>query len=102
MIKLIFRDGDDTREIEAHEGQTLLAAAQASGIDLEGACGGQLACATCHVYVAPDWAKALPRMKPDEVDMLDLAEHWRPTSRLGCQIVLDETLNGLELELPLE
>lgn len=100
MIKLIFRDGEEMREVMAEPGQTLLVAAQGAGIDLEGACGGQLACATCHLYVGRSWRDKLPKMKPDEAEMLELAPHWRPTSRLGCQIVLHKGLDGLELELP--
>ena len=59
-----------------------------------------MACATCHVYVDHEWYAELPGPSPEEEDMLDLASDWRPTSRLGCQIKLDETLDGLIVAVP--
>ena len=74
----------------------MLEIAHRHGIDLEGACEGSLACATCHVVVDPVWAPRLAAPTEDEEDMLDLAFGLQKTSRLGCQIVpLSDTLDGL-------
>jgi ferredoxin len=81
-------------------GARLLEVAQAAGMPLEGTCEGQMACSTCHVIVAPDWFGLLPPASADEEDMLDLAADVARTSRLSCQIVLSEALEGLEVRIP--
>lgn len=83
----------------ANDGETLLKAAQDAGFDLEGACGGAMACATCHVVIDPAWYGRLPPPKTDETDMLDLAMGRSATSRLSCQIVLSAALNGLAVRV---
>lgn len=88
------------REVEAPIGKSLLEVAHMYDIDLEGACGGSLACSTCHVIVDPEWFDALPEAQDAEEDMLDLAYKPTPTSRLGCQIFLTEDLDGLVVTLP--
>lgn len=88
------------QEYEADVGQTLLDVARRHGIDVEGACGGAMACSTCHVIVDSNWYKKLPPASVDETDMLDLAPGITRTSRLGCQIKLTEALNGLTVKLP--
>ncbi len=67
---------------------------------LEGTCEGQLACSTCHVIVAREWFGKLPEAVEDEEDMLDLAADVHATSRLSCQILLTEDLDGLEVRIP--
>ena len=67
---------------------------------LEGTCEGQMACSTCHVIVARDWFAKLPDASEEEEDMLDLAADIHATSRLSCQIVLTEDLDGLEVQIP--
>ncbi len=89
-------------EAEASENDVLLAVAQGAGMPLEGTCEGQMACSTCHVVVERDWFAALPDASEDEEDMLDLAYGVRPTSRLACQIVLTEALDGLTVTIPPE
>jgi 2Fe-2S ferredoxin len=69
-------------------------------IDIEGACGGCLSCATCHVIVHPDWYGKLKPKQEDEEDMLDIAFDVKKTSRLGCQILMTEELDGLVVALP--
>jgi len=88
------------REIDAPAGLSLLEIAHKNGIDLEGACEGSLACSTCHVIVDPDDFDRLPEASEDEEDMLDLAFGLTHTSRLGCQIILTEELDGLVVSLP--
>ena len=102
MPKMSFfeRDGS-VREVEAPLGLSVLEIAHRHGVDLEGACEGSLACATCHVVVDPAWAEKLQPPTEDEEDMLDLAFALEKTSRLGCQIVMTEALDGLVVRLPL-
>src|SRR3546814_5791191 len=69
-------------------------------IDIEGACEGSMACATCHVVVEPEWYGKLVPASEDEADMLDLVFGLRQTSRLGCQVVVTEELDGLTVRLP--
>ena len=69
-------------------------------VDIEGACEGSLACSTCHVIVDPDWYDLLKEATEDEEDMLDLAFGLTQTSRLGCQIIMTEELDGLTVRLP--
>jgi ferredoxin len=81
-------------------GARLLEVAQGAGMPLEGTCEGQMACSTCHVVVAPEWFELLPPASADEEDMLDLAADVARTSRLSCQIVLSDALEGLEVRIP--
>ena len=92
----------DIVEARGAIGDTLLRAAQAAGLPLEGTCEGQMACSTCHVVVDPEWFDRLEAASEEEEDMLDLAAGGRRTSRLSCQIVLDETLDGLSVDVPTE
>lgn len=85
---------------EAEPGAVLLEVAQAAGMPLEGTCEGQMACSTCHVIVGKEWFDKLPRASEDEEDMLDLAAGVTRTSRLSCQIVLAEVLDGIEIRIP--
>lgn len=89
-------------QAEGVAGDTLLRLAQAAGLPLEGTCEGQMACSTCHVIVAADWFARLPPASEEEEDMLDLAAGARRTSRLACQIVLAEPLDGLAVTIPAE
>lgn len=101
MPRMVFVAQDGTRrEVEAPLGLSVLEIAHKHDIDLEGACEGSLACATCHVVVAPEWADRLSEPTEDEEDMLDLAFGLQKTSRLGCQIVITEALDGLVVHLP--
>lgn len=101
MPKVTFIENDGTRrEIDAAEGLSVLEIAHLNDINIEGACGGSLACATCHVIVEPDWFDKLAEIEEDEEDMLDLAFGLTPTSRLGCQIIITAELDGLTLRLP--
>ena len=101
MPKVIFieRDGH-RREVDAPLGLSVLEIAHKNGIDIEGACEGSLACSTCHVIVDPDWYDLLKEASEDEEDMLDLAFGLTATSRLGCQIIITEELDGLVVRLP--
>lgn len=102
-ITFIYPDGKE-RVVDAPLGLSVMEIAQKHDIEqIEGACGGGLACATCHLYVHPDWwTKTLPEGERslEEEDMLDLAFDVREKSRLSCQIVMSEELDGLVVALP--
>lgn len=101
MPKLVFIDTQGKRHtVEAPSGTTVLEVAHQHHLELEGACEGALACSTCHVVVDPEWFDLLPETSEDELDMLDLATHLTDTSRLGCQVVLTDELDGLTVRLP--
>jgi 2Fe-2S ferredoxin len=90
------------REIEASAGQTLLEIGQANGMEMEGTCESSMACSTCHVIVDESWFTRLPPAREEEEDMLDLCLNLTRTSRLGCQLVLTDDLDGLVVTLPAE
>jgi ferredoxin, 2Fe-2S len=101
MPKMVFIEQNGTRrEVEAPLGLSVLEIAHRNGIDLEGACEGSLACSTCHVVVDAEWYELLKEATEDEEDMLDLAFGLTRTSRLGCQIIITEELDGLTVSLP--
>ena len=101
MPKMTFVERDGTRrEVDAPLGLSVLEIAHRHGVDIEGACEGSLACSTCHVVVDPDWFGRLNTPTEDEEDMLDLAFDLQETSRLGCQIIMTEALDGLVVRLP--
>jgi 2Fe-2S ferredoxin len=103
-ITVIAKDGSE-RQIDAEEGWSLMEILRDAGYDdIEGACGGSMACATCHMYVHPDWQKKLDALdnekSEEEEDMLDLAFHLTEYSRLGCQIRMSDKLDGLVVAIP--
>ena len=101
MPKMVFVERDGTRkEVDAPLGLSVLEIAHRHGVDIEGACEGSLACSTCHVIVDPTWFTKLASPTEDEEDMLDLAFDLQETSRLGCQIIMTEALDGLVVKLP--
>ncbi|MFK7973884.1 MAG: ferredoxin family 2Fe-2S iron-sulfur cluster binding protein [Rickettsiaceae bacterium] len=99
-IKVIFVENDKEKEIEALVGLSILEVAHQNVIDLEGACEGSLACATCHVILEEDVYQNLEEPEEAEEDMLDLAFGLTHTSRLGCQIILTKELDGMKIILP--
>ncbi len=101
MPKMTFIERNGTkREVEAPLGLSVLEVAHKHDVDIEGACEGSLACSTCHVIVDPAWFSKLAKPSEDEEDMLDLAFGLEKTSRLGCQIVMSDALDGLVVRLP--
>ena len=103
MPKMTFVEINGTRhEVDAPVGLSVLEIAHANDISLEGACEGSLACSTCHVVVSADDYERLSEATEDEEDMLDLAFGLTHTSRLGCQIIMSDELDGLTVSLPSE
>lgn len=101
MPKMTFIERNGTpKEVDAPLGLSVLEIAHKHGVDIEGACEGSLACSTCHVVVDADWYGKLADATEDEEDMLDLAFDLQETSRLGCQIIMTEALDGLVVKLP--
>lgn len=88
--------------LQARPGDSLMQAAVASNVKgIEADCGGMVTCATCHVYVREAFAAQLPPPQDDELAMLEFtAAERRPTSRLSCQLMLTEALDGLAVDLP--
>ncbi len=99
-VRFVSADGSRVSEVDAPAGERLLDVAQADGQPLEGTCEGQMACSTCHVILAEEDFARLPRASEEEEDMLDLASHVTRTSRLSCQIWLEEELERLTVRIP--
>ena len=103
MPNVIFVEPNGKRkEVNAEAGTTLLQIAHSNDIDIEGACEGVMACSTCHLIVNAEWYDKLKPASEEEYDMLDLAYGLTRTSRLGCQIILTNDLDGLVVTLPVE
>ena len=101
MPKMVFIERDGTqKEVEAPLGLSVLEIAHRNSVDIEGACEGSLACSTCHVIVDASWFGKLAKPTEDEEDMLDLAFDLQETSRLGCQLIMTDALDGLVVKLP--
>ena len=102
MTKIIFKDGQgDSKTIEVENGLSVMEGALQNdipGIDAD--CGGSMACATCHVYVQEKWLNKLPKAEEAEVDMIDMAHEPKKNSRLSCQIIVSDDLDGLIVTTP--
>lgn len=86
-------------KLEALEGFRVMEIVRDWGLDIKAECGGACACATCHVYVSDEWAARLAGMENEEEDMLDSAFSVQTNSRLSCQILMSEEMDGLEITL---
>ena len=102
MPKIIYKDSQgDSKTIEVENGLSVMEGAiqnDISGIDAD--CGGAMACATCHVYVEEKWFNELPKPEEAEVDMIDMAYEPKKNSRLSCQIIVSDDLDGLVVTTP--
>ena len=102
MPKITYRDKDgNSKTIEIENGLSVMEGAiqnDIPGIDAD--CGGAMACATCHVYVEEKWLNKLSKAEDAEVDMIDMAYEPKKNSRLSCQIIVSDELNGLEVTTP--
>ena len=98
-IILIDREGKELTA-EAKVGDSVLEFAHNNNYDIEGVCEGCMACSTCHVIIDPNWYSKLPPPSEDEEDMLDLTFGLTRTSRLGCQVMIVEEMDGLRITLP--
>jgi ferredoxin-2, mitochondrial len=101
-VRFLSADGETEREVDAPAGARLLEVAQDNDQPLEGTCEGQMACSTCHVLIAAEDFARLPKACEEEEDMLDFAACTTRNSRLACQIILTEALDGLRVQMPSE
>ena len=100
MNKIVVKDKvGKNHSLPANPGSTIMEIIRDAGLDIEAACGGCCACATCHIYVHNEWISKLNPKDEDEESMLDQAFEIKENSRLGCQIEFDEDLNGIIVEL---
>jgi 2Fe-2S ferredoxin len=102
MIKITFIGfAGGAHTVEVPLGTTLMRAATDNRVPgIDGDCGGNCACATCHIYVDPDWSDRVGARTATEEDMLNSVDELRGNSRLACQITLTDALNGLVVSLP--
>lgn len=100
-ITYVSSSGNESR-VDVRNGDNLMLGAVLNNVrGVDGECGGCLSCATCHVYIDPEWVDRLPAPDPMEVEMLDgVAAERRDTSRLSCQILVSPELDGLRVEIP--
>ncbi|MEM7070664.1 MAG: 2Fe-2S iron-sulfur cluster-binding protein [Pseudomonadota bacterium] len=101
MTKITFINRDGSKiEAEGKNGLYVMEVAVENGVDIEAVCEGSLACATCHLVVVKEWFGKLKPVSEDEEDMLDLAFGLTETSRLSCQLMVDDTMDGIIFYLP--
>ena len=102
MPKITYIDNEgNSKTIDVENGLSVMEGAiqnNIPGIDAD--CGGSMACATCHVYVEEKWLDKLPKAEDAEVDMIDMAYEPKKNSRLSCQLIVSEELEGLTLTTP--
>ena len=102
MPKITYKDFEgNSKTIEVEKGLSVMEGAiqnEVPGIDAD--CGGSMACATCHVYVGDKWFDKIPKAEEAEVDMIDMAFEPKKNSRLSCQIIVEDKLDGLEITTP--
>ena len=102
MPKITYNDHEgNSKTIEVEKGLSVMEGAiqnEIPGIDAD--CGGSMACATCHVYVSENWFDKIPKADDGEVDMIDMAFEPKKNSRLSCQILVSDELDGLEVTTP--
>ena len=102
MAKITYIDFEGkSRTIEVENGLSVMEGAiqnDIPGIDAD--CGGSMACATCHVYVEENWLDKLPKAEDGEIDMIDMASEPKKNSRLSCQLIVSDELDGLLITTP--
>ena len=102
MTKITYKDYQgNSKIIDLENGLSVMEGAvqnEIPGIDAD--CGGAMACATCHVYVEEKWLNKIPKAEDAEIDMIDMAYEPKKNSRLSCQIIISDELDGLEITTP--
>ena len=102
MPKITYKDSEwNSKTIKVENGLTVMEGAiqnDIPGIDAD--CGGSMACATCHVYVEEKWLDKIPKAEEAEVDMIDMAYEPKKNSRLSCQLIVSDELEGLTVTTP--
>ena len=102
MTKITYKDQQgNSKTIDIDNGLSVMEGAiqnEIPGIDAD--CGGSMACATCHVYVEEKWLNKIPKAEDAEIDMIDMAYEPKKNSRLSCQLIVTDELDGLEVTTP--
>ena len=102
MTKITYKDQQgNSKTIDIDNGLSVMEGAiqnEIPGIDAD--CGGSMACATCHVYVEEKWLNKIPKAVDAEEDMIDMAFEPKKNSRLSCQLIVSDELDGLEVNIP--
>jgi len=102
MTKITYQDNQgNSKTIDVENGLTIMEGAiqnKIPGIDAD--CGGSMACATCHVYVEEKWLNKIPKAEEAEIDMIDMAYEPKKNSRLSCQLIVTDELDGLKVTTP--
>ena len=102
MPKITYKDkSGNSKTLEVEKGLTVMEGAiqnNVPGIDAD--CGGAMACATCHVYVEEKWLSKLPKAEEGEIDMIDMAFEPKKNSRLSCQLIVTDEMDGLVVTTP--
>ena len=102
MPKITYKDKlGNSKTLEVEKGLSVMEGAiqnNVPGIDAD--CGGSMACATCHVYVEEKWLNKLPKLEEGEIDMIDMAFEPKKNSRLSCQLIITDEMDGLEVTTP--
>jgi len=99
IVTFVLKDGRHVA-VEGAPGRSFMEIARDAGLPVEGTCGGQMSCCTCHMILAAEDYRRLGRPSEEEAGMLDLADGLTATSRLGCQIRLDDETDGMTVRLP--
>ena len=104
MPKIIYNDfSGNQKKIEVPNGLSVMEGAVRNNIPgIDADCGGSMACATCHVYVKEEWLDKLKKIENGEQDMIDMAYEPKKNSRLSCQLIVSDELDGLEVTTPLK
>jgi 2Fe-2S ferredoxin len=99
MKILVTDQAGEEHELEGLDGWRVMEVIRDWGLDIKAECGGSCTCATCHVWVDPDWYGRLPGPTDDEEDLIYASLDKKPNSRLSCQILLNDDLDGLKVTL---
>ena len=92
----------ETKDVTGKAGLSVMEVLRDAGLPIRADCGGAMACATCHVHVAPEWLDKTGKADADELDLLDMSDYRTAASRLCCQIKATEALDGLKVALQLD
>ena len=97
-LKVVDRDGNE-HSVEARSGLKVMETLRELEFGVAAICGGMCSCATCHVYVDPEWFERLPKRQSDEQDLLSELSHTQDNSRLSCQLEMTDALDGLRVTI---
>ena len=100
MAKITFETGGQKITVDAINGDTLLEVAHKNDIELFGGCDGAGVCGTCHVFIDPDYIKKLNEQSMEEADLLEILPNGKVNSRLACQVIVTDDLDGMTVIIP--